>query len=79
MAIECVMMTQITCNRAYRNSFPGLLQLKHRADSDLNADDMEQSMLSMTPESEAGSRLSCQVELSESLNGIRVTLPEFQM
>ena len=44
-----------------------------------DVDDMEQSMLSMTPESEAGSRLSCRVELSESLNGIRVTLPEFQM
>lgn len=42
-------------------------------------DDMEQSMLSMTPESQAGSRLSCQVALDESLDGIRVTLPEFQM
>jgi 2Fe-2S ferredoxin len=44
-----------------------------------NADSMETSMLGMTPEQQAGSRLSCQVALTDKLSGIRVSLPEFQM
>ncbi|GAA5314873.1 MAG: 2Fe-2S iron-sulfur cluster-binding protein [Candidatus Pelagadaptatus aseana] len=43
------------------------------------ADAMEDSMLGMTPEQQSGSRLSCQVSLSDELSGIRVSLPEFQM
>ena len=43
------------------------------------AGDTEQQMLEMTPENESTSRLSCQVKLSEELDGMTVRLPEFQM
>ncbi len=42
-------------------------------------DDMEESMLGMTPERSDGSRLACQIELSDEMDGIVVTMPEFQM
>jgi 2Fe-2S ferredoxin len=41
--------------------------------------DAESSMLVMTPEYENGSRLACQLKMDESLNGMSVRLPEFQM
>ena len=41
--------------------------------------DDERQMLEMTPEAEANSRLACQIEASESLDGMIVRLPEFQM
>lgn len=39
----------------------------------------ELQMLDMTPEREPTSRLSCQIEVSEALDGMAVKLPEFQM
>ena len=39
----------------------------------------ERQMLDMTPEVETSSRLACQIEASESLDGMIVRLPEFQM
>lgn len=39
----------------------------------------EASMLSMTPEKADNSRLACQIQLDESLNGLVVEMPEFQM
>jgi 2Fe-2S ferredoxin len=39
----------------------------------------EEQMLAPTPERTPTSRLSCQIEVSEQLDGLRVTLPEFQM
>ncbi len=41
--------------------------------------DDERAMLSMTPESAENSRLCCQIRMDESLNGLVVELPEFQM
>ena len=43
------------------------------------ADETEQQMLDLTPEKAETSRLSCQVELSEAMDGMVVRLPEFQM
>ncbi|QFS85533.1 MULTISPECIES: 2Fe-2S iron-sulfur cluster-binding protein [unclassified Marinobacter] len=43
----------------------------------INAD--EQGMLGLTPEKTDTSRLSCQVTVSEALDGLIVRLPEFQM
>lgn len=39
----------------------------------------EEALIGMTPDSESGSRLACQIVLSEDLDGLAVTLPEFQM
>lgn len=39
----------------------------------------EADMLDMTPESEEGSRLACQISLQPDHDGLVVTLPEFQM
>jgi len=39
----------------------------------------EAYMLSLTPEPSPGSRLACQVRLSDEHDGLVVTLPEFQM
>lgn len=44
-----------------------------------SASEVELQMLDLTPEREETSRLSCQVELSESMDGMVVRLPEFQM
>ncbi len=43
------------------------------------ADPMEESMLNMRPDREALSRLSCQIEVSDSMEGMVVRLPEYQM
>lgn len=40
--------------------------------------DMENSMLDMNPERTETSRLSCQIPITEALDGIKVVLPEFQ-
>lgn len=39
----------------------------------------EESMLDLNPEREANSRLSCQIEVTDALDGLVVNLPEFQM
>lgn len=44
----------------------------------LSGEDEEQ-MLSMNPERQPTSRLSCQITLNPSLDGLTVQLPEFQM
>jgi 2Fe-2S ferredoxin len=38
----------------------------------------EESMLNLNPDREPNSRLSCQIPLSDDLDGIVVNLPEFQ-
>jgi 2Fe-2S ferredoxin len=38
----------------------------------------EESMLDLNPDREARSRLSCQIPVSEKIDGIVVNLPEFQ-
>jgi len=38
----------------------------------------EESMLDLNPDREVRSRLSCQIPVSDSLDGIIVNLPEFQ-
>ena len=40
---------------------------------------LEASMLELTPERSSTSRLACQIEIREELDGLRVRLPEFQM
>lgn len=42
-------------------------------------DAMEESMLGMRPDRESNSRLSCQIVVTESMDGMVVRLPEFQM
>ncbi len=42
------------------------------------ADDQENSMLDLNPDREANSRLSCQVSVTDELDGLVVNLPEFQ-
>ena len=39
----------------------------------------EEQMLSMTPERADTSRLGCQVQATEAMDGMTVRLPEFQM
>ena len=39
----------------------------------------EDEMLDLTPERESSSRLSCQIEVRDELDGLIVRLPEFQM
>lgn len=39
----------------------------------------ESQMLDMTPEREATSRLACQIATKETMDGMTVRLPEFQM
>ena len=39
----------------------------------------ELQMLDLTPEKTATSRLSCQIKVSNAMNGMIVRLPEFQM
>lgn len=41
--------------------------------------DREESMLDLNPERQDNSRLSCQVEVSDALDGLTVDVPEFQM
>jgi 2Fe-2S ferredoxin len=42
-------------------------------------DAMEDAMLGMRPDRAASSRLCCQIEVSDALDGLVVRLPEFQM
>jgi len=39
----------------------------------------EDDLINMTPDKAEGSRLACQVKLTADLDGMEVTLPEFQM
>ena len=43
------------------------------------ADPMEEAMLGMRPDRTESSRLSCQIEVSDDMNGMIVRLPEYQM
>ena len=43
------------------------------------ANKLEESMLGMRPDKEGGSRLSCQIDVSEGMHGLVVRLPEYQM
>ena len=40
--------------------------------------DTEESMLDLNPDRAANSRLSCQIKVSDDLDGLVVNLPEFQ-
>ena len=40
---------------------------------------LEESMLSMRPDREEVSRLSCQIEITDAMNGMVVRMPEYQM
>jgi 2Fe-2S ferredoxin len=42
-------------------------------------DAMEEAMLGMRPDRAENSRLSCQIEVTENMDGMVVRLPEFQM
>ena len=42
-------------------------------------DPMEESMLGMRPDRADSSRLSCQVQVSDDMDGMVVRLPEYQM
>ncbi len=43
------------------------------------ADPMEESMLGMRPDRADTSRLSCQIQVSDAMEGMVIRLPEFQM
>lgn len=40
---------------------------------------LEESMLSMRPDREEVSRLSCQIDVTDAMDGMVVRLPEYQM
>lgn len=40
--------------------------------------EQEESMLDLNPDREGNSRLSCQIEVTDALDGLVVQLPEFQ-
>lgn len=42
-------------------------------------DEMEEAMLAMRPDRTDSSRLACQIELTDELDGLVVQLPEHQM
>ena len=42
-------------------------------------EDMEESMLDLNPEREPTSRLSCQITVTDELDGLVLKLPEFQV
>jgi len=42
-------------------------------------DPMEEAMLGMRPDRDENSRLSCQIQVTDSMDGLVVRLPEFQM
>ena len=42
------------------------------------ANDMEQSMLDFAEEVKANSRLSCQITVSDALEGMKISMPESQ-
>lgn len=41
--------------------------------------EMEEAMLGMRPDRAENSRLSCQIQVTDALDGLSVRLPEFQM
>ncbi len=41
--------------------------------------EMEEAMLGMRPDRADNSRLSCQIQVTDALDGLSVRLPEFQM
>lgn len=43
------------------------------------ADPMEESMLGMRPDRTETSRLACQIEVTDDMDGLVVRLPEYQM
>jgi 2Fe-2S ferredoxin len=43
------------------------------------SDAMEESMLGMRPDRAESSRLSCQIQVSDAMDGMVVRLPEYQM
>lgn len=43
------------------------------------ADPMEESMLGMRPDRTEASRLSCQIQVSDAMDGMVIRLPEYQM
>lgn len=43
------------------------------------ADAMEEAMLGMRPDRADNSRLSCQIQVTDEMDGMVVRLPEFQM
>ncbi len=43
------------------------------------SDAMEEAMLSMRPDREPQSRLSCQIEVTDAMDGMVVRMPEYQM
>ena len=44
-----------------------------------SADTLEEAMLGMRPDRADNSRLSCQIDVSDDMDGLVVHLPEFQM
>lgn len=44
-----------------------------------SSDAMEEAMLSMRPDRKPQSRLSCQIEVTDAMDGMVVRLPEYQM
>lgn len=40
---------------------------------------LEESMLSMRPDREEASRLSCQIRVTDAMDGMAIRLPEYQM
>lgn len=42
-------------------------------------DELEDAMLSMRPDRQTNSRLSCQIQVTEQLDGLVVNVPEYQM
>ncbi len=44
-----------------------------------SASDAELQMIDLNPEKSKTSRLSCQIKVSDAMNGLVVHLPEFQM
>ena len=42
-------------------------------------DDREEAMLDLNPEREPNSRLSCQIPVTDAIDGLIVKVPEFQM
>lgn len=53
--------------------------LDSKFESSGTANDDERQMLDLTPEREDSSRLSCQVRLTDEMDGLVARLPEFQM
>lgn len=49
------------------------------SDASGDTDPMEESMLGMRPDRLETSRLSCQVDVSDAMDGMVVRLPEYQM